>query len=257
MDPRGYAYDPNQTVVSSQPKWWEEVGSTLGPSPYAVAAWEYKQTKIELEVEVPVLSLYEVWDNGDIFAIYNQPVDWDGGLIGQIPGPEIVLDGGGFSSSGRTRIVKQTNATVFAYDTKASAPGSLSEIILNAGLLSIDPPTEPAILLTTEDDIELKADEVARQFDDMIPPGVALGQIDYTLIEDTITITEWSQMNWYDDEPVRMAFKAMVNSKPFCATRVEVRNGLDSAFWKSLGFIETTKGAATLRWSDPAAWRPY
>ncbi len=91
------------------------------------------------------------------------------------------------------------------------------------------------------------------------PPGTLLGQLDYTLVQTDVEITNWTHYNWYDDEPLQQAFRAMMKSLPECVTNVTVEDDPTdpTAFWASLGFIHTSKGGNTLTYSPADAYEIF
>lgn len=91
---------------------------------------------------------------------------------------------------------------------------------------------------------------------DDTPPGKLLGRVDFEVEDCEVTITDWSHYNWQDDTPVRKAFKKLVNSLPENVTKVSVKDD-PTAFWKSLGFVQTGKGDDSLVYSDPLALKTY
>ena len=90
MDKRGFTSDPNGDPYAKQ-QWWQTIGSTRGPSPYATKAWAYLQDWVETRVEIPA-SAAVVYDNGTHFNIPNYPTVWDGGLFNPMVAPSITLD---------------------------------------------------------------------------------------------------------------------------------------------------------------------
>ena len=83
-----------------------------------------------------------------------------------------------------------------------------------------------------------------------IPPGTMLGEINYELVGCVATITDWEHFNWPNADPVRQAFRAMVNSLPPAVTEIYVPNS-PHAFWISLGFepIGIGKGRNMLKYN--------
>lgn len=137
MDRRGLTYDPNaDTQVSS--KWYQQVGPTRKPSPYATAAWSYAQNYQEVLVETETNQIIDVLDNGADFRTWFFPNSlYDGGLFTQINFPRDIEDSGDYSTSSTIETIKQIFASVKVYDTKASNPGKVDPNIEIAEL-SID-----------------------------------------------------------------------------------------------------------------------
>ncbi len=69
MDRRGLTTDPNASGTGDK-KWWENLGPTQHPSPYATASWRYYQDYIVDIVEIPAAGAV-VYDNG---ADFTKPV---------------------------------------------------------------------------------------------------------------------------------------------------------------------------------------
>ena len=252
MDKRGLTTDPNRNFGEAT-QWWESLGPTQKPSPYEYAAWKYLQdftTEIAEVIAVPAV----VYDNGTDFTTYLYPVVWDGGLFNPAVEPTIVLDGGGFNSSGQIVIFEKTTfATVYVYDSLASYPDTkgLNDIVLDLGDLSTDPNTD---VILTEDGFSFFSEVPAQTFDDT-PPGTLLGQLDYALKEDRVDVIGWSHYGWNDATPVRQAFKAMISSLPNCVEGVYVKDS-PTAFWIDLGFKYVNKGDEELRFF-PVTYKGY
>jgi hypothetical protein len=254
MDKRGLTTDPNRNF-GTKSQWWESLGATQKPSPYASASWKYLQSfKSEL-IEV-IVTPTVVYDNGQQFADYLYPIVWDGGLFNPVVAPEVVLDGGGFNSSGEiVDFEKTTFATVYVYDSFASYPDTsgLSAIVLNFGELATDPESG-SLLLATEDGLTFSS-EVPAQTPDDTPPGTMLGQLDYTLTNKRVELIGWSHYNWEDAAPVKQAFRAMISSLPQCVEGVYVKDS-PTAFWTDLGFRFVNKGDEELKFF-PVRYRGY
>ena len=254
MDKRGLTTDPNRNF-GTKDKWWESLGPTQRPSPYAYASWKYLQSFNTEIVEVPV-EAEVVYDNGAVFADYLQPIVWDGGLFNPVAPPTVILNGGGFNSGGGTVDFETTTfATVYVYDSHASFPdvNGLSAIVLSEGDLSTDPEAD-SLFITTEDGFLFSA-EITAQTGNDTPPGTMLGQLDYTLTNKRVDLIGWSHYNWEDATPVRQAFKAMINSLPNCVEGVYVENSPE-AFWTDLGFRFVNKGDVELKFF-PVRYRGY
>jgi len=282
MDKRGLTTDPNRNF-GSKPEWWETLGATQRPSPYAMASWKYLQDFVTEVIEVEGAPLF-VYDNGTVFADYLYPIVWDGGLFNPVVPPTTILDGGGFNSSGSILDFETTTfATVYVYDSLASYPdvNGLSAIELDVGDLATDPgegvsqflSAEDGTALETEDQEDMSIDppgslqllltedgfalgfEATAQTADDTPPGTLLGQLDYTLNKERVDVIGWTHYNWEDSTPVKQAFKAMVNSLPNCVEGVYVKDD-PTAFWTSLGFKFVEKGDTELKFF-PVSYRGY
>jgi hypothetical protein len=253
MDRRGFTTDPNADPVAPH-QWWNTLGPTQRPSPYATASWKYLQDTQTEEIERRAV-IEVVYDNGAVFADYNQAIDWDGGLFNPVVPPSVVLNGGGFNSSGEIIIFEKTSfSTVYVYDSYASYPDirGLQSIILDTGDLATDP---DAIFITTEDGFTFGSEVPAQLINDT-PPGTMLGQLDYTITNKRVEITGWSHYNWQDASPVKRAFQAMIASLPTdCVEGVFVKDD-PTAFWQDLGFGYVGKGDTELKFF-PVRYRGY
>jgi hypothetical protein len=250
MDRRGLTTDPNADVAG---KWWANLGPTQKPSPYATASWRYLQDYQVDVIEVPTTPTV-VYDNGNVFSEYNQPIDWDGGLFNPPTPPETVLDGGGFNSNGQIVIFdKITFATVYVYDLAASYPDvrGLDKVILDTGDLATDPNAE---VILTESGFSFYSEVPAQTVNDT-PPGTCLGTLSYTIDNERVDIQSWEHYNWQDASPVKQAFRAMVRSLPECVESVHVKDS-PTAFWVDLGFRYVNKGDTELKY-QPVTYRGY
>ena len=222
MDPRGLTSDPNAPL--GPPKWWQDLGSTLGRQPYEDRDWVYLQEFEFTTVEELYYGTYNVYDNGADFSIYLYPLVLDGGTIGN-PAARVDIDSGGFTDAGRTEFVRTTLAEIVVYDSEASRP--------TKGLISnIEVDGRPATFL-----------------DDTIP-GQALGRLDYSIRGTRLEIENWNHYGWYNSEPVVKAFQSMMVSIPKSVRTIEVVNDPDS-FWIAQGFKRDEKGTLVLNLSRP------
>lgn len=152
MDKRGLTVDPNR--VSSKEKWYDTLGPTQKPSPYATASWVYKQSYEEVYEEVSIDDEGVIVDNG-LFS------DWlraelqgslDGGTLATINDPRVYADGSVYSGSGgREGFVKYFFARVRVYDSRASSPGPLGKQEVELGLLGIDSDELPVTVTVVVD----------------------------------------------------------------------------------------------------------
>ena len=284
MDKRAFTTDPNANVsTGSAAKWWESLGPTQRPSPYATASWRYLQDFTIDIIEIPV-DVTNIYDNGADFTKPVYPIVWDGGLFNPPVPPAVVLDGGGFNSSGGiVTFSKTTFATVYVYDVAASYPDvrGLNSIVLDKGDLAIDPgegvsqfisteanlqieteaqedmavdPIGSLQFLSTEDGFFIELTATAQTVDDT-PPGKLLGQLDYILTETRVDVVGWSHYNWQDAAPVKQAFRAMTRSLPPCVDGIYVKDS-PTAFWTDLGFRTQAKGDTELKYL-PVTYRGY
>jgi len=122
MDRRGLTIDPNADTL--HPAWYDSLGATQQPSPYATASWAYRHSWITEEESSLSDDVVETeLDNGDNFAVNEYQAVYDGGFFNTPRENAAVFDEGGFSSTGEP--VKFRNryfGCVKVYDTYASAP---------------------------------------------------------------------------------------------------------------------------------------
>ena len=254
MDRRGLTTDPNASGIGTK-KWWETLGPTQKPSPYATASWRYYQDFTVDIIEVPAVPAV-VYDNGTDFTKPLYATVWDGGYFNPAVPPQVILDGGGFNGDGNIVIfTKKTFATVYVYDAAASFPDvrGLNAVILNEGDLSTDPELDSKFI-TTEDGFSFFSERPCQVADDT-PPGTLLGQLDYTLTDTRVDVVSWSHYNWQDAAPVKQAFRAMTRSLPQCVDGIYVKDS-PTAFWTDLGFRTQAKGDTELKFL-PVTYRGY
>ena len=183
MDKRGLTIDPNRDVFA-EPKWWEDLGHTTKPSPYATASWTYWHDYVTESQEL------------------------------------IIDEGGGLGSQqGPTTIVKHYYASVKVYDGKASDPGPLERISSELGDLS----NESDDLILTESGETLMIEQNPKSPYEG-EKGLLLGEINYEIIGPLLTITDWSHYNWRSALPVQKAFKVLIKDIPDCVDIITVRD---------------------------------
>ena len=141
MDRRALTVDPNnERGAASAPSWWQEIGPTYRPAPYADKSWVCLQ---DFAVEYQDVASNEdptanVFDNFTDFQTPLYEVVLDGGFLYQYDTPKPIWDGGlGFGPSPVKR-EKHTFASVKVYDKDASSPGPYDKIVLDLDLLAID-----------------------------------------------------------------------------------------------------------------------
>lgn len=78
--------------------------------------------------------------------------------------------------------------------------------------------------------------------------GDLIGQLDYELLSNVITLTDWTTYGWYDSTPIEFAFKSLITHIPDCVNQVIVRK--PEEFWKSLGFIRPNKNSDFLVFNE-------
>ncbi len=124
MDKRGLTVDPNAEPLAPE-LWWNQIGETQRPSPYATEAWTYWHDWVT--EEEPIKNTddieYEL-DNGEGFGNPVVGARYDSGLINQLPPiGAIVFDEGGFTQTGEPiKYIKHYYGKVKVYDSLASAP---------------------------------------------------------------------------------------------------------------------------------------
>lgn len=287
MDKRGLTVDPNRDSCTAT-RWFEEIGPTQKPSPYATRSWVCHQkyevvvvTKCKKEVRL-------VFDNGSDFQTWLYEFILNGGTLGEvglIP-PTDVYDGGGFDNQGdpcleSSEFIKHYFASVKVYDSLASSPGQLplpvdisrNSIYDNGDDFQNPIPNPEAIYdgglfedwglgITLEggqwwwrEGIDCNT-IIVDPSDKDDPPGDLLGEINYEMVDCQIFITDWSHYNWMDDTPVRKAFRCLVNSRPDQVSDIFVRDS-PHAFWTSLGFETQVKGDDVLVYNDVYAHKNY
>lgn len=125
MDRRGHTIDPNREPLQ-QLAWWEKVGPSQKPSPYATASWTYWHDWAT--EEEPIFTIEPIayeFDNGDDFAVNVYPQVIDAGLFNRSTTGALKLDEGGFTQTGEPiKWVHHYFGTIKVFDTKASAPNS-------------------------------------------------------------------------------------------------------------------------------------
>ena len=138
MDKRGLTVDPNRDVFADL-KWYETLGETQKPSPYATASWQYFHTFEKItELDPNGIDPDTIFDGGDNFLqnAYQTILDagvnfpnpsasldyWDNGLYGDLLTGLIDDD-----PSTRESITRYF-ASVRVYDELASAPGTVYEV---------------------------------------------------------------------------------------------------------------------------------
>lgn len=160
MDKRGLTVDPNRDVFA-EPKWYDSLGSTRGPSPYATAAWQYVHKTLGTETIVtPEPVDPEEFDNGDSFLQNTYQVIWDAAENFSDPKTDINWDNGLygdllFGLVDDNPVVSIVSTTTFAavrvYDDLASQPGTDLEV----DVLLIDALDDAVLTLTPIDPNDL------------------------------------------------------------------------------------------------------
>lgn len=277
MDKRGLTIDPNYDVCEP-PRWFDNLGPTQRPSPYATASWVCHQ-KYEVIYQLECgTEERAIFDNYTDFATWLYEFILDGGTLSQSQEPHDGYDGGFFTSTSQgARYIKRYFASVRVFDSLASDP--------RTNLVNV----ESILVLDNGDDIQLPIPNPQAIYDggesffywganivfdgggftssggssEIIdisgeddPPGKLLGEINYEMVNCEIFITDWSHYNWMDDTPVRKAFKCLVNSRPSQVRNIFVEDN-PHAFWTSLGFSTPVKGGNVLSYFDPTEIIPY
>ncbi len=254
-------------------EWWAQIGGE-GPKPYATATWTYHYDSYFIMEFVAVTTTELAKYDEGIFFQEDERVEFDAGLFG---GPQGILIDGIYYLANEVGIeVQRTFAEIKVYDSLASSPGPLptipqplgslvTEPTGNGDTLLLDPSTlgdtglgsdpydlsietdvppfvESKILVQggTIDGFEIEFDLLSTKADD-VPPGTLLGQVNYEIFGQVVTVTSWEHYNWEDDTPIRKAIQAMINGLPSEINEVRVLDD-PTAFWQSLGFNRAYKG---------------
>ena len=182
---------------------------------------------VEIVVDPGTLAIY---DNGSDFQT-------------PVAGP--VYDGGRFALWGRGEVIDGAQYKIVHTDPPRQEIITVSEepVVFEAGLdLDSDSVERSGVSHLLVEGAGFPRNDV--------PPGTMLGEINYELVGCVATITDWEHFNWPNADPVRQAFKAMVNSLPPGVTDIYVPN-TPHAFWTSLGFepIGIGKGRNMLKYN--------
>ena len=277
MDKRGLAVDPNYDVCEPA-RWFDKLGPTQRPSPYATASWVcHQKYEVIYQLECGVEET-AVFDNYTDFTKWLYEFVLDGGSLSAANEPRDTYDSGFFTTSGSgLKYIKRYFASVRVYDTLASYPdfGHINEgslvVLDNGDNIQLPIPNPEAIYDGGEGYHNWGATPVFdgggytnngtdNEIIDTVgkddPPGELLGEINYEMVNCEIFITDWSHYNWMDDTPVRKAFKCLVSSRPSQVRNIFVANS-PHAFWTSLGFATPLKGGKVLSYFDPTEIIPY
>lgn len=134
MDKRGLTVDPNREACASL-AWYETIGPTHRPSPYATASWKYLQNYTVVLVESCDQETSIGFDNWRDFSVWLYEFVLDGGELYQYDLDKPVYDGGGARSGS---FIKHIFSSVKVYDSFASSPGVFGNLDIDLGLLAID-----------------------------------------------------------------------------------------------------------------------
>ena len=187
-------------------------------------------------------SQLDVYDGWLISDPQPRPVTWDGGLFSQW-NQGVNIDGLTF------RIIDNNIQELEVFRYVVYEDGSLVEA-------SGEYPPGTFIEATR-----------AESYNDDSGLGNVLGRINYEVVECVAVITDWSHYNWDDDEPIRKAFKALINALPNTVTNIyvpviedgnsQLKTSPDTAMWISLGFIREKKTDQMLIYSFDDNIIPY
>jgi len=140
MDRRGYTVDPNRDACAA-PAWYEKIGPTQKPSPYATASWVYLQKYVvELVGSCGSSTSSLVFDNYIDFNVWLYDFVLNGGEFYQDRSTAPIYDGGTVFN---TEYIKHIFASVKVYDSLASWPGDYGDLDIDLGLLGIDSDQNP------------------------------------------------------------------------------------------------------------------
>ena len=139
MDKRGYTIDPNRDSCQEL-QWYEEIGPTQRPSPYATASWVYLQKYVVEIVRGCGTEESLIFDNYSNFSVWLYDFILNGGEFYQDRTNAPVYDAGtAFSTS----FIKHIFASVKVYDSLASYPGDEGDLEVDLGFLLIDSDEQP------------------------------------------------------------------------------------------------------------------
>ena len=128
MDKRGYTIDPNRDPCEEL-SWYEKIGPTQRPSPYATASWVYLQKY--------VVEMVDACGTGQSF-IFNNYGSFSTWLY------DFVLNGGALNQTDvDTAFIKHIFASVQVWDSLASFPGIYQDTEVDLGFLLIDSDEQP------------------------------------------------------------------------------------------------------------------
>ena len=122
MDKRGLTLDPNAEAM--HPAWYETLGPSQQPSPYATASWAYRHDWVtEEEAALTTEPIEYEFDNGDSFSNPTPGDSLDEAFFNTPRAGALILDEGGFSQTGDpVAFKKRYFGSVKVYDTFASFP---------------------------------------------------------------------------------------------------------------------------------------
>ena len=134
MDKRGLTVDPNRDACAPL-AWYETIGPTHRPSPYATASWKYLQNYHVVYVEGCDVETSVSFDNFRTFSVWLYEFVLDGGELYQYDTDRPTYDAGGANSGS---YIKQIFSSVKVYDSLASSPGIYGSLDIDLGLLALD-----------------------------------------------------------------------------------------------------------------------
>ena len=189
-------------------------------------------------------SQLDVYDGWLVADPQPRPVNWDGGLFSQW-NQGVNIDGLTFriTDSGNKQELEVFRFTVYEDGSVVEVSGE-------------DFPANTLLEVTREE-----------SYNDDSGDGTVLGRINYEVVECVAVITDWSHYNWDDDEPIRKAFRALINALPQKVTNIyvpaveegnsQLKTSPDTAMWKSLGFVREKKTDLMLIYSFDDNIIPY
>ena len=148
MDRRGLTVDPNRDACAGL-KWYETVGPTHRPSPYATASWKYLQNYHVVVVDgCTGVASVQIFDNWQDFSVWLYDFVLDGGELSQYSTDRPVYAGGTTQTSS---FIKQIFSSVKVYDSLASSPGTFGDLDVDLGLLALDSDGQPVEVIRETD----------------------------------------------------------------------------------------------------------
>lgn len=225
MDKRGLTIDPNSEEI--QPRWWEQIGGSQSPSPYATASWVYRHSWITEEKAQSTTDPIEYeLDNGSSFANHRPGDTYDSGFFNTPRTGALMLDEGGFSQTGDPLVyVKHYFGTMSVYDAKASypAPQQLEQRLVpgdkTVGYLGTIMDIRDALIQDNSDDILNPIPNPNRILNsgefDRAGPGITLNEMEFlvlpTGIQLIINYTQSEVPDYDDDDDARGTLLGQVN----------------------------------------------
>lgn len=183
MDKRGLTLDPNAEAI--HPAWYESLGATQQPSPYATASWAYRHDWVtEEEASLTTEEIEYEFDNGDSFANPVHAETYDEEFFNTPTAGALVLDEGGFSQTGDpVAFKKRYFGSVKVYDTWASYPNPSrpeQRVIQNGstiGYTAVVVDVANAVVKDNGQDLQNPNPNLSEIYNSMTYPRSGLGEV--------------------------------------------------------------------------------